>query len=246
MPCPWFQRQESPDNPPGKSLLNKTPIYVLRACTKYMYLNVIAWKPGGDHPEAERPVLIPNLLLLLLLRQKLVLRIQVQFLLNTLTFNNIFNFSENFHVSIKFCIQIMYFYTGKLFQCNWILNFPLVVWYKTANFILFKFVWRHCSRSLHWRCSALWPLVQLEMAVALLQWLFRPSAGTHTNTVFTTMFSLQWNQLQDSTRQINPNGFQSLCYSMYDYGFVAINIFIIFAGSHHAWSQHRHQNSQVG
>ena len=60
MPCPWFQRQESPENPPGKYLPNKTSTYVLRACTKYMYLNVIVCTPGGDHPEAERPVSIPT------------------------------------------------------------------------------------------------------------------------------------------------------------------------------------------
>ena len=34
-----------------------------------MYLNVIVCTSGGDHPEAERPVLIPILLLLLLLLQ---------------------------------------------------------------------------------------------------------------------------------------------------------------------------------
>ena len=84
---------------------------------------------------------------------------------------------------------------------------------------------RPCSRWLRWRFSAWWPLVQLETAVALLQRLFRAGACTRTNHVFATMRSLQCNQCQDSMRQINPNGFQSLCYSMYDYDFVAINIF---------------------
>ena len=83
---------------------------------------------------------------------------------------------------------------------------------------------RPCSRWLRWRFSAWWPLVQLETAVALLQRLFRVGACTRTNHVFATMRSLQCNQCQDSMRQINPNGFQSLCYSMYDYDFVAINI----------------------
>ena len=84
---------------------------------------------------------------------------------------------------------------------------------------------RPCSRWLRWRFSAWWPLVQLETAVALLQWLFRAGACTRTNHVFAIMRSLQCNQCQDSMRQINPNGFQSLYYSMYDYDFVAINIF---------------------
>ena len=84
---------------------------------------------------------------------------------------------------------------------------------------------RSCSRWLRCRFSAWWPLVQLETAVALLQWLFRPGACTRTNHVFATMRSLQCNQCQDSMRQINPNRFQSLRYSMYDYDFVAINIF---------------------
>ena len=84
---------------------------------------------------------------------------------------------------------------------------------------------RPCSRWLRWRFSAWWPLVQLETAVALLQRLFRAGACTRTNHVFATMRSLQCNQCQESMRQINPNGFQSLCYSMYDYDFVAINIF---------------------
>ena len=87
---------------------------------------------------------------------------------------------------------------------------------------------RPCSRWLRWRFSAWWHLVQLETAVALVQWLFRPSACTRTNHVFAIMRSLQCkqcNQCQDSMRQINPNGFQSLRYSIYDYDFVAINIF---------------------
>ena len=48
---------------------------------------------------------------------------------------------------------------------------------------------------------------------------------TRTNHVSAIMRSLQCNQCQDSMRQINPDGFQSLRYSMYDYDFVAINIF---------------------
>ena len=84
---------------------------------------------------------------------------------------------------------------------------------------------RPCSCWLRWRFSAWWPLVQLETAVALLQWLFRAGACTRTNHVFAIMRSLQCNQCQDSIRQINPNGFQSLRYSMYDYDFVKINIF---------------------
>ena len=85
---------------------------------------------------------------------------------------------------------------------------------------------RSCSRWLRWRFSAWWPLVHLETAVALLQWLFRSGACTRTNDhVFSIMRSLQCNQCNDSMRQINPNGFQSLCYSMYDYGWVAINTF---------------------
>ena len=84
---------------------------------------------------------------------------------------------------------------------------------------------RSCSRWLRWRFSAWWLLVQLETAVALLQWLFRPGACTRTNHVFATMRLLQCNECQDSKRQINPNGFQSLRYSMYDYDFVAMNIF---------------------
>ena len=84
---------------------------------------------------------------------------------------------------------------------------------------------RPCSRWLRWRFSAWRTLVQLETAVALLQWLFWPGACTRTNHVFATMRSLQCNQCQDSMRQINPNGFQSLRYSMYNYAFVAINIF---------------------
>ena len=39
------------------------------------------------------------------------------------------------------------------------------------------------------------------------------------------MKSLQCNRGQDCMRQINPNGFQSLCYSMYFYDFVAIKLF---------------------
>ena len=84
---------------------------------------------------------------------------------------------------------------------------------------------RPCSRWLRWSFSAWWPLVQLETAVALLQWLFRPGACSRTNHVFATMRSLQCNQCQDSMRQINPNGVQSLRYSMHNYDIVAINIF---------------------
>ena len=36
--------------------------------------------------------------------------------------NKIMNFSEIFRVSIKFYIQIMYFYIVKLLQCNWTLD----------------------------------------------------------------------------------------------------------------------------
>ena len=61
--------------------------------------------------------------------------------------------------------------------------------------------------------------------MVLLQWLFRPGACTRTNHGFATMRSLQCNQCQYSMRQINPSGFQSLRYSMYDYDCVAINIF---------------------
>ena len=43
--------------------------------------------------------------------------------------------------------------------------------------------------------------------------------------VVTTMRSLQCNWGQDCMRQINPNGFQSLCCSMYVYDFVAIKLF---------------------
>ena len=71
---------------------------------------------------------------------------------------------------------------------------------------------RPCSRWLRWRFSAWWPLVKLETAVALLQRLFRAGACTRTNHVFATMRSLQCNQCQDSMRQINPNGFQSVLF----------------------------------
>ena len=84
---------------------------------------------------------------------------------------------------------------------------------------------RPCIRWLHWRFSAWRHLVQLGTAVALLQWLFRPDACTNINHVFAIVRPLQCNQCQDSMRQINPNGFQSLCYSMHDYDFVAINIY---------------------
>ena len=84
---------------------------------------------------------------------------------------------------------------------------------------------RPCSRWLRWRFSAWWPLVQLETALALLQWLLRAGTCTRTNHVFAIMRSLQCNQCQDSMRHINPNGSQSLRYSMYDYDFVTINIF---------------------
>ena len=68
-------------------------------------------------------------------------------------------------------------------------------------------------------------LVQIKTAVTLLQWLFRPGACTRTYHIFAIMRLLQCYQCQDSMRQINRNGFQSLRYSMYDYDFVAINIF---------------------
>ena len=85
--------------------------------------------------------------------------------------------------------------------------------------------YRPCSHWLRWRFSAWWLLVQLETAVALLQWLFRPGACIRTH-----LFSPQWGHYnvmnaKISMRQINPNGFQSLCYSMYGFDFVAINIF---------------------
>ena len=99
---------------------------------------------------------------------------------------------------------------------------------------------RSCSRWLRWRFSAWWPLMQLETALALLQWLFRPGACTRTNHVFATMRSSQCNQCQDSMRQINPNGFQSLRYSMYDYDFVAINIFEL------SWVEYKDTILQVG
>ena len=83
---------------------------------------------------------------------------------------------------------------------------------------------RLCSRWLRWRFSAWWPLVQLEPAVALPQWLFRPGACTRTNHVLAIMRSFKCNQCQDSMRQINPNGCQSLrSFCMTD--FVTINIF---------------------
>ena len=84
---------------------------------------------------------------------------------------------------------------------------------------------RLCRRLLHWRFMAWWLLVRLETAVVSLQWLFRPSACTHTNRVFIIMRLLQCNKCLDSMRQINLSGFQSSCFSMYDYDYVAINKF---------------------
>ena len=53
------------------------------------------------------------------LRQAIVLRIQVQVLLNTLTFiHRLLNFSENVLGSITFHIKIMYFHSTKLLLCN--------------------------------------------------------------------------------------------------------------------------------
>ena len=69
----------------------------------------------------------------LCLRQKIVLWIHVQVLLNTLTF--IKYFSENSHVSIISYIQIMYFYIAKLLHCNWRIDPLSFVWYRTDNLI---------------------------------------------------------------------------------------------------------------
>ena len=50
-----IRRQESPENPPGKSLPNRPEYMFLSACTKYMYLNVIMCTPVHLEGTTKRP-----------------------------------------------------------------------------------------------------------------------------------------------------------------------------------------------